>query len=300
MEDRKRVDIPRRYRHMCPAHGGRDEQIPQEICPDCGQRGEFWGFYQGMWSRMSRQSQLLGFPCSGVQMTFLPKLIRSCQRCTGEGIARGDDFDYECPDCAGKGGFLIRTESEMQKIRRWALARHQREINENPKSNHPARIWSRPTPGNLIVTRELEAFVRGFMSIHDYHKKYGERNDQIGERILPCDPYGWDIFMEIVEIWDQTGRALQVSQDAILLKSSSRKNAVTLISLYPPSEHHPQHMLLNRPKIRQVFGHRLEHAFWQRIEPLSTSPQGRISVDEQLTINTAREWLFILLDKVER
>ena len=123
--ERKRVTDPRRYRHLCPDNGNSEQQIPEEICPDCGQRGGFFGWFQGMWNRIGKKSRLLGFPCNGPQMTFLPTVTRSCGRCEGEGILAGDDFDYQCPECEGNGRFLSRTEEEMRKIRRWALVRHE-------------------------------------------------------------------------------------------------------------------------------------------------------------------------------
>jgi len=35
-----------------------------------------------------------------------------------------------CPDCGGLRGFLIQTEEEMRKIRRWVLLRHQQDVEE--------------------------------------------------------------------------------------------------------------------------------------------------------------------------
>jgi len=92
------------------------------------------------------------------------------------------------------------------------------------------------------------------MAIINYHKKYGERNTQIGELILPGDDHGWDIFMEMIEIWNNTGGGLDFSQEAILLKRSLRKNAVTLLSIYSPSDHQAQRLLANRRKIKEMAG----------------------------------------------
>ena len=295
MEKRKRVHLKRRYRHICPANGNRDEQIPQEICPACGQRGEIWGFYMGIYDRMSMKSQLYDFPCTGIHMTFLPKMTRICERCKGEGIALGDDFDYECPDCDRKGAFLIRTEEEMRKIRRWALARKQREIEERHASVETDKPRSKPIPDNPIHTRDIDAFVKGMMAIHNYNKTYGDRNKLIGERVLPCDDHGWDVFMEMIENWDNSGRGLGVSQDAILLKSSTRKNAVTLLSLVPPSGDLPQRVLVDRRKIRRVFGRQAELEFWKRFEGFSLTNEGWVPVDERITRKDVGIWIDLLV-----
>ncbi len=292
--ERKRVYYRRRYVHLCPAHGNREEQINQDICPACGQRGEFRGFFQGIYDRMSRRSQSYGFPCTGVHMTFLPKLVRRCERCDWEGIVRGDDFDYECPDCDGTGGFVIRTEEEMRKIRRWALARKQREIEERHASVETDKPRPTRVPDNPIHTRDGNAFVKGMMAIHNYNMKYGERNDLIGELVLPCDDHGWDVFMEMIEIWDNSGRGLGVSQDAILLKASPRKNAVTLLSLVPPSGDLPQRLLVNRRKIRQIFGRQTELEFWKRFEDFSLANEGWVPVDERITREDVGSWIDLL------
>lgn len=291
---RKRVDTPRRYCHQCPAHGNREQQIDSEICPECGQRGEFRGFFQGMYSRMGQKSRLLGFPCSGAHMTFLPDMTQSCQRCEGEGIVLGDDFDYECPACHGLGGFLIRTEEEMRKIRRWALLRHQLEVEERKNPIKPDNRKINPVPENPIHSRDPISFAKGFMAIVNYHKKYAERNSQIGELILPCDDHGWDIFMEMIEIWNNTGGGLDVSQEAILLKRSLRKNAVTLLSIYPPVDQLPQRLLVNRRKIKEMAGLETERMLWERIANLNPTKQEWIYISEGFTKVDARDWVLNL------
>jgi len=227
-------------------------------------------------------------------MTCLPKMTRICERCGGEGITLGEDFDFECPDCAGTGGFLIRTDEELRKIRRWALARKQREIEEKHSSQETDKPRSTPVPDNPILTRDGNAFVKVMMAIHNYNMKYGERNDLIGELVLPCDDHGWDVFMEMIETWDNSGRGLGVSQDAILLKASPRKNAVTLLSLYPPSGDLPQRVLVNRRKIRQVFGRQVELEFLKGIERFSPSVEDWIPVDERFTRKDVRRWIDLL------
>ena len=292
---RKRVGNSRRYRHLCPAHGNHERQISQEVCPDCGQRGEFGGFFQGMYSRMGQKSRLLGFPCTGAHMTFLPDMTRSCQRCGGEGIALGDDFDYECPDCNGLGGFLIRTEEEMRKIRRWALLRHQQEVEERQQPHEQKNLKPNPVPENPIHSRDPISFVKRFMAIANYYKKYGERDTQIGELLLACDDQGWDIFMEMIELWHNFEGGLDVSQEAILLKRSLRKNAVTLLSIYPPSDQQPQRVWVNRSKIKEIAGAEIESLLWERIANLNPTEQEWIHISERFTKEDAREWVLDLV-----
>jgi len=87
--DREPLRNPRCYRHNCPAHGNREQQIAEEICPECGQRGEFYRWFIGMYARIGRLQRVLGFPCVGPHMTFLPAMTRGCQRCHEEGILAG-------------------------------------------------------------------------------------------------------------------------------------------------------------------------------------------------------------------
>lgn len=198
---------------------------------------------------IGRLQRVLGFPCVGPQMTFLPAMTRSCQRCHDEGILAGDDFDYGCPDCNGLGKFINRTDEEMRKIRHWAMKRHQQYVLDK---QHPEKSTTRPPtaiPDNLVLDRNPATFIRRTMNMFEYSKKFSARNYQIGELMLGCDDHGWDIFMEMIELWENSGRGLAVSQDAILLKRSLRKNAVTLLSIYPPSDGRPERVLVNRQKI---------------------------------------------------
>ncbi len=291
--ERVRAQVRRRFTHLCPAQQGRFVQISQEICPDCGQTGEFGGFFRGIFYRMAQQHQLYGFPVSGPQITFLPKMRRECERCAGEGVVRGDDFDYECPDCAWTGGFLILTEAEMQKIQRWALARHERARVEhaNPKPKRARKTRVQPLPNNPIFTRDLEGFIGAFMTLHEYHVKYDERNDQIGARVLPCDAWGWDVFMEMIETWENLGRGLAVTEDAVLLTASPLPESATLISLHPPSAAVAQHIQINRAAIAQVLGPRRERALWKKIAGFLPTPEGWLAVDGRMTLYDAREWI---------
>jgi hypothetical protein len=278
--ERKRVDYLRRYRHLCPARENSETQIPQEICPACGQRGEFKGFFQGMYKRMARASRLYGFPCTGAHMTFLPKMTRCCEKCTGEG-----------PDCNGTGGFIIRSEIEMGKIRRWALARHKREIEEEDDEVETDEPHSKIVPDNPIQTRDLDVFVKETMSLKKYYEACGERNRRIGELMLLCDDLGWDIFMEMIEVWENSGRGLGVSQDSILCKASTRKNAVTLFSLYPPSENLPQRLLVYRSKIKRLFGHQVDFEFWKRFGMATSKIDDWVPVDESFTREAVERWI---------
>jgi hypothetical protein len=227
-------------------------------------------------------------------MTFLPTMTRGCGRCEGEGILIGEDFDYECPDCDGNGRFLSRTEEEMRKIRRWALMRHDQYVREKNNPERSTKIPPKKIPDNLILTRDPKALVRGMMNMFEYAKKFSARNNQIGELILQCDDHGWDIFMEMIEFWENSGRRLAVSQDAIQLKASHRKNAVTLLSLCPPSNKQPQRMHLNRQKIRQLIRRGTESKLWERIANLNPANTEWIQVDDRFTREDAREWVLAL------
>jgi hypothetical protein len=243
----------RRYRHNCAAHAGAEQTSIKEICPDCGQRGEFDGFNQSMIDRMSRASQLYGFPSSGVQLTYLPKMTRVCERCRGDGIAKGEDFDYECPDCAGTGGFWIRTTEETAKIRRWALARHHRMVEERgqPRKPIPAR---KPIPTSPVFSNDIDAFVEAMMQVIEYNRKYSERNRQIGELILPCDDHGWDVFMEMVELWDTAGGEIEPGAHEIQFLDSTGPGKITLAALYPPGSFTAQRVWVNAAGILQKKG----------------------------------------------
>ena len=275
--ERKPSPFLRRYRHDCPADG-RNTQIPQEICPKCGQKGKFDGFFIGMVNRMGRQARLLGIPINGPSQTYLPRMARACETCRGQGIVCGEDFDYECPDCNETGGILIRSQAEMAKIRRWANARHARWVEE--KNRPPAAHAAPPT---LIFSRDVDEFTRGMMASIRYGRKYDQRNERIGEIVLPCDDHGWDIFMELVESWEGAGMGLAARQKLILLKDSLHRDAITLVSLNPPTERQRQGIKVHLGAIRKKYGLEAEQALWQAVSRLKPTPQGWVAVDAAFT-----------------
>jgi len=292
---RKRVSNPRCYRHICPAHGNRERQIAEKICPDCGKHGEFYRWFRSIIDSMALKSRVIGFTCVGPQMTFLPRMTRSCERCHGEGIVAGDDFDYECPDCGGNGTFLDRTDEEMRKIRRWAQARHARYVWEK---NHPEETDQQPsgiTQHDFILDRNPVSFTRGMMGMIEYSKRFAERNWQIGELMLRCDDHGWDVFMEMIELWENSGRGLAVAKSTILLKRSLRKNAATFLELCPPSTRQLQRMLVNRQQIRQGLGRDKERELWLHIANLSPSNENWVQIDGRITKEDAKEWILTLM-----
>lgn len=288
--ERKRVYNPRCYRHLCPAHGSRERQTAEKICPDCGQHGEFYRWFRSIIDSIAIKSRVIGFTCVGPQMTFLPRMTRSCERCRGEGIIAGGDFDYECPDCGGNGIFLDRTDEEMRKIRCWAQARRARYVWErnHPEETGQSSLGERPQ--DFILDRAPESFIRGMMGMVEYAQKFAERNQQIGELMLRCDNLGWDVFMEMIELWENSGRGLAVTQSTILLKGSLRKNAATLLELCPPSTQQPQRMLVNRKEIRQGLGREKERELWLRMANLNPSNDNWVPIDGRITKADAREW----------
>lgn len=293
--ERKRVKNLRIYIHRCPAHRNQERQISEEICPDCGQHGKFDRWSQGIYSRIGKVSWVLGFTCIGPQMTFLPEMRRHCERCGGEGILLGDDFDYECPDCGGWGSFLTRSEAEMQKIRRWAILRHARWVAEKNNPNESDDVPPAQAPRDLILDRNPATFVSCLMEMKEYSRKFSERNRQIGELMLKCNDQGWDIFMEMIELWEGYGRGLAVTQDAILLNASPRKNAVTLLSLYPPSNEQPLRIRIHQREIRRKFGEEKEKRFREFIAQRNQLVGEWIMVSEKFTMEEARDWIRGLL-----
>jgi len=293
--EREPVSNPRCYRHNCPAHGNREQQITKEICPECGQRGEFYRWSIGMYARIGRLQRVLGFPCVGPQMTFLPTMTRSCQRCHDEGILAGDDFDYECPDCNGLGKFIDRTDEEMRKIRRWATMRHEQDVMDKQHPEKYAKCPPTTIPDNFVLDRNPITFARRMMNMFEYSKKFSTRNHQIGELMLGCDDHGWDVFMEMIELWENSGRGLAVSQYAIFLQRSLRKNAVTLLSIYPPSDDQPERVLVNRQKIRRLVGRETKRELWERFANLNPNSGEWIHIDERFTKEEARKWILRLL-----
>jgi hypothetical protein len=286
--ERKPTRFKRRYHHHCKAHNNQEQQIPTEICPDCGQRGEFKGYFQDLWTRIGHRTRLLGMPGEGVHLTYLPKMFKNCDTCHGEGIALGDEFDYECPDCDGTGGILILSKPEMDKIRRWANARHERSIIEDEQSS-----TSSPNipPENLIVSRDADSLAKGLMEAINYSKKYDERNNHIGEMMLACDDQGWDILMDLIESWENAGGVLDTNDEAIVLKDNRKRNSIVLISLFPPSDKQPQGLTINREQIGKKYGVEAERKFWERIQGFHPSPQGWIPVNEQFTLDNSKSLL---------
>ena len=290
----KRSRKSRIYQHKCLATGNSQRKTREEICPDCGQRGELWGYNLSVIERMARTSRVQGFSCVGPQVTFLPVMARGCKNCHGRGIFPVGELDFECPECDGLGEILIRSEQEMAKIRRWAKQRHARYVWENQHPEAVKRPVRNPVPKNPAFSRSPLAFIKELMATFAYREKYGKRNEQIGELILRCDDHGWDVFMEMIETWNDSGGGLDVSQEAVLLNRSPRKNAVTLLSIYPPSDQQPQRILVHRSKIRQIAGPETERLLWERIAGLNLSNQEWITIREEYTQEEAGNWILDL------
>jgi hypothetical protein len=282
----------RRYRHLCKADNNQEKQIPEEICPVCGQRGEFAGFFQGMFTRMGQVSKLLGMPSSGVHLTYLPKMSRTCETCQGEGIVRSDDFDYDCPECDGTGGILILSQPEMERIRRWANARHARWIIEQ---KHPARSSPHLPPENPIITRDTDAFVKGIMDMVHYEKKYGNRNERIGKRLLSCNDQGWEIFMDLIENWADIGGGLVTLGKTIALKDGNKHDSIVLVSLCQPSNNQPQGIMIKRDQIQNKYGVEAEQELWKNLHHLQPTLEGWIPVNEQFTLEDSKKLLTALI-----
>lgn len=286
--DRKRVNIPRRYRHRCPANGNAETQIAEKICPDCSQSGEFYGFFQSFITHMARRSRLLGFAANAGHTDFLPQMYRTCPRCHGEGIALGEDFDYECPDCGGLGGILILDDAQMRKIRRWVTDRLQRKGGKRCKSAQGG------APANPVFSRDPEDFARGLMGLFDYHKKYGARNQRIGTWMMQCDDHGWDIFMELIEGWDDAGREMDVLANAVVLRASADESSAVLVTLFPPVDGQTQCIQVDAQRIRDAVEKSNEDARLKRIVKRILAQDGCVNVDHQFTLSDARDLLDLM------
>lgn len=290
--DRKRVYIPRRYRHRCPANDNAETQITAEICPDCGQRGEFGGFFQGIITRMALQSRLLGFSSNAGHTAFLPTMSRTCPRCHGEGIALGEDFDYECPDCSGLGGFLILDDEPMRKIRRWVTDRLQRRgerRSKGGKRRKPAQEGG--APATPVFSRDPEDFARGLMGLFDYHKKFDARNKRIGTWMLQCDDHGWDIFMELIEFWDDAGLEMDVHANTVVLNASADESSAVLITLFPPADGQTQRIQVDAQQIRDAVDKANKGTLPKRIVKRILAQDGCVNVDHQFTLRDAWDLL---------
>jgi hypothetical protein len=243
---RKPAHNPRRYTHHCPSQGDREVQNTEEICPECGQHGKHSGWFHGLPDRWARRSRLTGVPALGPHLRYLPDILTTCKQCLGEGIIAGDEFDYECPSCAGLGGIIFRSQEEMQKIQHWAHARHNRYLREKKAKEmdfsippeilpeaHEGNFLQNPPDIGHLQTRDENGFTQGMLSIITYWKTFGARNRQIGELMLASNDHGWDIFMEILELWENAGYGISASQTQIALSTYQSEDALCLAALRP-------------------------------------------------------------------
>lgn len=278
--NKKRVSNKRNYRHKCPADNFSETQISVEICPKCGMRGEFNGWMQSINNRIVKKQMVLGFPCVGVQMTFLPVMTRSCRKCKGEGILQGDDFDYECPECEGLGAFINRTEDEMRKIRRWVLIRHKKLVRDNKAKLLQEKSQLNKIPDNPVYSKNPKIFIRKIMGIFEYYKKFSTRNSQIGEIMLRFDDHGWDVIMPVLELWENSYRGISPDGNSIGLTLSLRKNASTIITFLPQEDGLPQRLIWNRKSIRKRIGLEKETELWRQFPDKSTQNNELIRIDK--------------------
>jgi hypothetical protein len=290
----KPVPYIRRYRHLCPAKARAEQQIEQKYCPDCNQEGEFIGWAIPIYTRILRRYRLFEMPGEGPHLTYLPEFWCTCTECKGEGILMGPDFDYECPECEGLGGKITLDPQGMQKIQRWAKRYRSRGASgclEKSRATRSYQLW-KPYKGKFS-DKTVKTIFNGLKAQNDYWEKYRVRNRCIGQLVLPCDDHGWDIFMELVEVWEQTGHILDVSPTSILLRAAT-PTSPCLLSIYPPEDEKKQSMHIHLDEIEEQFGMKAGKKARIILKTFNSTLDGWIVCNEQFSLENAWELLLLL------
>jgi hypothetical protein len=127
-------------------------------------------------------------------------------------------------------------------------------------------LYAKPIPSSPVFSRDEDAFVDAVMKMIEYDKKYSERNHQFGELILPCDNHGWDVFMEMIEVWDTTGGEIELTANEIQFLDSDQPGKIVLASLFPPIDSEVQRVWVHTAGILSKYGLEAVPSLVQKID----------------------------------
>ncbi len=124
---------------------------------------------------------------------------------------------------------IASSAKEMEKIRGWALNRHERSKTED-NSNWKHKLFQ----GGSFFNNDIDPVAETIFSVVLDKMQNGRRNEQIGKLKLKADAGSWDFFMELIEKWEKFGGSLAVHSGYVLLTSAGPEKAV-LAALHPGS-----------------------------------------------------------------
>ena len=115
------------WAHECPI-SQTTERGGKEICPKCGQRGQFEGWHYSVVEFMGVYSRRTGLAPFGPHRKLADELIQSrmkkCERCGGSGmldVNNGESW-RTCPDCHGLLAVFDGSPEELEELRQKVLA----------------------------------------------------------------------------------------------------------------------------------------------------------------------------------
>ena len=109
--------------HNCEKGHNSNIGLGVEVCPECGQRGQYDGWHFSVVESMCAYHQRTGLQPFGPHRALADKLLRphmkACEQCKGVGvidIEHGKSFQ-DCPGCHGAQYLFDGTEEELEAIR---------------------------------------------------------------------------------------------------------------------------------------------------------------------------------------
>lgn len=114
------------WKHQCK--DGPTVAMGTEICPDCGTRGEYDGWWYSRIDAMSQYQKRTGLkpigPHRPMADDLLERHMKMCEQCNGRGlldINNGENYE-SCPLCQGIGCLFDGSLEQLESLRRRILA----------------------------------------------------------------------------------------------------------------------------------------------------------------------------------
>ena len=134
------------YTHHCKKNQGREVTLGTEICPDCGEIGEFAGWGKSVIEHMSSYQRRYNLRALGPHRRMTDKLFSDrmieCDRCNGVGVigVNDNEYDVDCPKCEFKGYLFDGTPEEFESIRKEIITVYPTAEPGTPLSEPPQTI----------------------------------------------------------------------------------------------------------------------------------------------------------------
>ena len=111
------------WEHKCEKYHNSKIGLGVEVCPDCGQHGQYVGWHFSVVESMGAYSQRTSLKPIGPHRSLADKLLsphmKACDHCKGVGVIDVENGKTwkDCPGCHGAQYLFDGTEEELEAIR---------------------------------------------------------------------------------------------------------------------------------------------------------------------------------------